>query len=324
MAESSTVKPNFKKAPFDAGKLGLLIVFFLMIIAFSILTGNFLTLDNFRNVLRQSSILFLVVAGQTIVMLTGGIDLSQGSIISLVSILTAVGLRDLGLIPGILIGLLVGTLCGLITGWLVGKANLQSFIASLGMMYVADGFALIANNGQPVSDIPSNIIDKFFWLGGGYVGWFPVPLILALIIFGICYFFLKSTRTGRYIYAVGGNEEAARLSGVNTSRVKIIIFVISGLLCAISSISLTARIVSGQPLLGTDFTMQSLGATVIGGTALTGGRGGIFNAVMGVLFIGFMTNGLNILGVPTFIQRVIIGVVIIISVLLAHVKQKQG
>lgn len=138
IAEGLTIKPGLKKSNFDVGKYGLWIVFFLMIVVFAMLSNNFLTLDNFRNVLRQSSILFLVAAAQTIIMLTGGIDLSQGSIISLVSIMTAIGLRDMGLVPGIIIGLLVGVLCGLVTGWLVGKAKLQSFIATLGMMYVAD------------------------------------------------------------------------------------------------------------------------------------------------------------------------------------------
>lgn len=318
----SRLKSKFSRINFN--KIGLPVMFILMLVIFTILTERFLTLDNVRNVFRQSSILFFFAAGQTIVMLTGGIDLSQGSIISLVSILTAVSLCQFGLVQGILIGLLVGIACGGITGLLVGKGRMQPFIASLGMMYLADGFALIATNGQPVSNIPMDIIDQFFWLGGGYVGWFPVPLILAIIVFVILQVFLKHTRTGRYIYAVGGNEECSRLSGINVSWIKILIFLISGLLCAVGSISLTARIISGQPLLGGEFTMQSLGATVLGGTSLTGGLGGVGNTVLGVLFIGFMTNGLNLLGVPTFVQRVVIGAVIIISVYMATIKEQKN
>jgi ribose transport system permease protein len=318
----SEVKIKF--ANFNFNKIGFQVMFLVMLIIFAILSSNFLTLDNFRNVLRQSSILFFITAGQTIVMLTGGIDLSQGSIVSLVSIITAVALCSCGLVPGVLIGLLVGLLCGAVTGLFVGKGRLQPFIASLGMMYLADGFALIATNGQPVSNLPAEFVDKFFWLGGGYIGWLPVPVIFAIIAFVVLHVFLKHTRTGRYIYAVGGNEECSRLSGVNIARIKFLIFLLSGLLCAVGSIILTARIVSGQPLLGGDYVMQSLGATVIGGTSLTGGVGGVVNAVFGVLFIGFMTNGLNLLGVPTFVQRVVIGAVIILSVYMATINKKKN
>lgn len=312
---TSIIRESFRQS-------GLIIIFFAMLVIFTFLSPHFLTVDNFRNVLRQISVLFLVASGQTLIMLTGGIDLSQGSVFSLVSMITAIGLVSRGLLGGILYGLTGGIICGGITGILVGKLKLQPFIASLGMMYIAEGFALISNNGQPISNIPRDVADRFFLLGGGYIGSVPIPVIFMAVIFIIIYTFLRRTKTGRYIYAIGGNEEAARLSGIHVDNIKVLIFIIDGLLVAIGSMILTARIIAGHPLLGADMLMQSLGAAVIGGTSLTGGRGGVINCIFGVLFIGFMTNGLNLLGIPTFAQRVVIGTIIIISVFMATVGEE--
>lgn len=308
----------------DMSKYGIPIAFVIMMIILSLLSDRFLTLNNIRNVLRQSSILFIVACGQTLVLLTSGIDLSQGSVISLVSMTTALSLCRFGLIPGVLIGILTGLACGSVTGLLVGKARLLPFVASLAMQYIAEGLALISNNGLPVTNIPSDVINKFFIIGGGYVGWFPVPLLIAIAVFLILYFVLKKTKLGRYIYAVGGNKEAARLSGINVASIQMTVFALSGLLSALGSIVLTARMVSGQPIVGQEYQMQSLGATVIGGTLLTGGKGGVTNTIFGVLFIGFMTNGLNILGISTFVQRVLIGTVILISVYMTSFKKKKA
>lgn len=307
---------RLRRIQLDWAKSGMLIAFVAMCVVFSVASPYFLTVKNVLNVLRQSSVLFLVAAGQTIVLLTGGIDLSQGSVISLVSIIAALALVRYGILAAVWVGLATGLLCGLVSGLLVGKARLQGFVATLGMMYVAEGLALIAHGGQPVEMLTSGA-DKFFIIGGGYVGPIPIPVITAFVVGVVLHIFLTRTRTGRYVYATGGNPEAARLSGVNTSAVNVLVYVLSGLLCAAGSITLSARIMSGQPTLGGDFTMQSLGAAVIGGTALTGGRGGIPQTIVGVLFMGFMTNGLNILGLPTFVQRVVIGIVVIVSVLLA-------
>lgn len=308
----------------DMSKYGIPIAFVIMMIILSLLSDRFLTLNNIRNVLRQSSILFIVACGQTLVLLTSGIDLSQGSVISLVSMTTALSLCRFGLIPGVFIGILTGLACGSVTGLLVGKARLLPFVASLAMQYIAEGLALISNNGLPVTNIPSDVINKFFIIGGGYVGWFPVPLLIAIAVFLILYFVLKKTKLGRYIYAVGGNKEAARLSGINVASIQMTVFALSGLLSALGSIVLTARMVSGQPIVGQEYQMQSLGATVIGGTLLTGGKGGVTNTIFGVLFIGFMTNGLNILGISTFVQRVLIGTVILISVYMTSFKKKKA
>ncbi|HHU51303.1 MAG TPA: ABC transporter permease [Firmicutes bacterium] len=323
-AVAETNRINGRKFNLDLNKYGIPIAFVIMMIVLTFLSDRFLTLNNIRNVLRQSSILFIVACGQTLVLLTSGIDLSQGSVISLVSMTTALSLCKYGLVPGVIIGILTGLACGSVTGLLVGKAKLLPFVASLAMQYIADGLALISNNGLPVTNIPGNVINKFFVIGGGYVGWFPVPLIIAIVVFLILYFVLKKTKLGRYIYAVGGNKEAARLSGINVDRIQIIVFALSGLLSALASIVLTARMVSGQPIVGQEYSMQSLGATVIGGTLLTGGKGGVTNTIFGVLFIGFMTNGLNILGISTFVQRVLIGAVIIISVYMTSIKKKRS
>lgn len=304
---------------FDVSKLGLPVAFVMMITVFSLSSPYFLTVKNVLNVLRQSSVLFLMAAGQTLVLLTAGIDLSQGSVVSLVSITTVLGLVKWGIMPGVLVGLATGLACGLVNGLLVGKAKLAAFVATLGMMYVAEGVALLANGGQPVEILTSSA-DSFFLIGGGYLGPIPIPVIIAIVVGLLLHVFLTRTRTGRHIYAVGGNAEAARLSGIDISKVKILVHALSSVLCAAGSIILSARIMSGQPTLGGDLNSQSLGAAVIGGTALTGGRGGILQTVVGVLFMGFMTNGLNILGLPTFVQRVVIGVVIVVSVLFSMMK----
>ena len=293
----------------------LLGAFVLMCVIFSILNSNFLTASNLLNVLRQASTLFMLACGQTLVLLIAGIDLSQGSVLGLVSVVTALGLIHFGLLAGILGGLLIGSLCGLVCGLVIAKARVPAFVVTLGMLFIAEGVTLIMTDGQPVFGFPSEVANKFFFIGGGLVGIVPVPVILFVLALLFFHKYLKLTRFGRHIYASGGNEEAAHLSGIQVDRRKIIVYTLNGFLVAVGSLILTSRVNSGQPLLGGGYLMESIGAVVIGGTSLFGGRGGVLHTSIGVCFIAFMVNGLNLLGISTFIKETLIGVLMIVAVL---------
>lgn len=298
-------------------QIKLLGAFVLMCLIFSMLSPNYLTASNLLNVLRQASTLFMLAFGQTLVLLIAGIDLSQGSVLGLVSVVTSLGLIHFGFVPGILGGLLTGSLCGLVCGVVISKAKVPDFVVTLGMMFIAEGIALVITDGQPVFGFPSEVANKFFLIGGGYVGIIPIPVILSVAALIFFYKYLKLTRFGRHIYAIGGNEEAAHLSGIQVDRRKIIVYALNGFLVAVGSLILTSRVNSGQPLLGGGYLMESIGAVVIGGTSLFGGRGGVLQTSLGVCFVAFMVNGLNLLGISTFIKEILIGVLMIVAVLVS-------
>jgi len=299
----------------------LLLIFLGMCVIFIILSPRFLTLSNILNVFRQASVLFMLASGQTLVLLVGGIDLSQGSMVGLVSVVTTLALIRFGLFIGTLAGLLVGASFGLIYGLLVTKGKVPPFIVTLGGLFSVEGITLLITDGQPIFGIPESIADPFSFIGEGYVGIIPVPVILLILALFFLYQMLRLTRFGRYIYAIGGNEEAARLSGIKTEKWKTLVYVLDGILVAIGGIILTSRVISGQPLLGGGLMMQSIGAAVIGGNSLFGGQGGILQTLLGVCFISFMTNGLDLTGISTFIKETLIGILIIIGVLVS-VKRK--
>ena len=291
--------------------LGLPAMTLLVAWVFWYLTPDFLTVSNMTNVARQVSILALVAAGQTMVILSAGIDLSVGSVLALVSIMSAIGMRDFG-VPGFIgLGLAAGVAAGLINGLLVGKARLAAFIATLGMLSMARGLALSITNGVPIFGLPR---DPIFQIGNGYVWEIPAPVLFAVAGLTATWVLLNRTRFGTYVYAIGGNEASARLAGINVGRVKVLIYTWTGLLVAIGGLVLTARVRSGQPLLGTGLELQAIAAVVIGGVSLFGGRGKLSGTIWGVLLIGILSNGLNLVGVSTFVQQVVIGAVIIIAV----------
>ena len=302
----------------------LLLAFLAMCIAYSILSPHFLTLNNISNVLRHASVVLCLALGQTFVLLSAGIDLSQGSIVSLVSVITIDMILKHGLIIGSILGIGSGALCGLVNGIVIGKLRVQPFIASLGMLYMASGSALLYSGGAPIYGLQGRQKDIFFWFGGSYVGPIPVPVIFAAIGLIACYVISSRTRIGRHIYAIGGNEEVAKLAGIGVAKTKIFIYTLSGFFAAIGSFLLTSRVISGQPILGAGMLMmQSIGAVVIGGTSLFGGEGGVFKTLLGVLLISFIVNGLNLLAVSTFIQEIVIGAIIIISVM-ASIFRREG
>lgn len=300
-----------KIAPF----IGLIAI----IAIITILNPGFLAISNLMNVLRQVSINALIAFGMTFVILTGGIDLSVGSILALTGALTA-GIMASGVDPilAMLIGLLIGAVLGAINGIIIAKGKVAPFIATLATMTIYRGLTLVYTEGRPVSGLGDSV--PFQMLGKGYFLGIPVPVVTMLISFGILYFILKKTTFGRRVYAVGGNEEASILSGINTDRIKIYVYSLVGLLSALAAIILTSRLNSAQPTAGQMFELDAIAAVVLGGTSLTGGRGWIVGTLIGALIIGVLNNGLNLIGVSSFFQQVVKGAVILLAVLVDRKK----
>jgi len=251
----------------------------------------------------------------TLVILLGGIDLSVGSILALSSVAIAT-LIQAGFNPllATLLGVVGGGLMGLFNGLVISKGKVAPFIATLASMTILRGLALVVSGGSPITGFDS---DLFSMLGGGYVaGLVPIPVVWMLIMFGLFAFLLKKTVFGRHVYATGGNEEAARLSGVKVDQIKLWVYTLSGAMSAMAGVVLTSRLNSAQPTAGSGYELDAIAAVVLGGTSLTGGRGWIFGTLMGALLIGVLNNGLNLLGVSSFYQQVIKGVVILLAVLI--------
>lgn len=298
-------------------RMGPLLGLALIVIALSIITDNFLTVDNIFNVLRQISINALIAFGMTFVILTGGIDLSVGSILALSSAITA-GLMTGGMDTtlAVLIGLLAGAVMGAINGVIVAKGKVAPFIATLATMTIFRGLTLVYTQGKPITGLN----EDFGMLGKGFFLEIPMPVIWMLISFAILSFILRHTTFGRHVYALGSNEEATRLSGISTSRVKVLVYTISGLFAALSGIILTSRLNSAQPTAGTSYELDAIAAVVLGGTSLSGGNGWIVGTLIGALIIGVLDNGLNLLNVSSFYQSVVKGAVILLAVLLDRSK----
>ncbi|NRF91642.1 ribose ABC transporter permease [Paenibacillus frigoriresistens] len=300
--------------------LGSLLGLVLIVVILSVVNGDFLTVGNIFNVLRQISINALIAFGMTFVILTGGIDLSVGSILALSSAFTA-GLMASGMNTWLAvgIGLIGGLMMGAINGLLITKGKVAPFIATLATMTVFRGLTLVYTQGRPITGFK----EDFAMLGKGYFLQIPMPIIWMVIAFAVLYIILKHTTFGRRVYALGSNEEATWLSGINTSKVKILVYSISGLLAAISGIILTSRLNSAQPTAGGAFELDAIAAVVLGGTSLSGGRGWIVGTLIGAMIIGVLDNGLNLLNVSSFYQQVVKGVVILIAVLLDRSKARK-
>jgi ribose/xylose/arabinose/galactoside ABC-type transport system permease subunit len=276
-------------------------------------TPHFLTVSNLLNVLEQTSINAIVAVGMTFVIISGGIDLSVGSVLAVSGIVLAIALQNgLGAPAGIALALATGTTCGLANGMLITFGRLPPFIATLGMMSVARGAALMLAEGRPIS----GFTDAFRALATGRVLLVPAPVILTAAVYAVAHFVLGYTIFGRATYAIGGNEEAARLSGVHVRFHKTAVYGVAGLTSAVAAVLLTARLNSAQPTAGTMYELDAIAATVIGGTSLLGGEGTLVGALIGALIMGVLRNGLNLLNVSSFFQQVVIGAVIIGAVLI--------
>ncbi|MDQ0063231.1 ABC transporter permease [Paenibacillus harenae] len=298
--------------------LGSLVGLLLIMIVLAVSAENFLTVNNLLNVLRQVSINALIAFGMTFVILTGGIDLSVGSILALSSALSA------GLMAGgtdtwiaVIAGLGAGMAMGAVNGLLVAKGRLAPFIVTLATMTVFRGLTLVYTDGKPITGLNKD----FALLGKGYFLQIPMPIIWMVVSFAVLYIILKHTTFGRRVYAIGSNEEATWLSGISTSKVKVWVYSISGLLAAISGLILTSRLNSSQPTAGVSYELDAIAAVVLGGTSLSGGRGWIVGTLIGAVIIGVLDNGLNLLNVSSFYQQVVKGAVILVAVLLDRSKK---
>ncbi|MCE4955999.1 ABC transporter permease [Macrococcoides caseolyticum] len=300
-------------------RLGPLLGLIILVIVITALNSSFIAPSNIFNLLRQVSINGLIAFGMTFVILTGGIDLSVGSILALSSALTALMITS-GVDPilALLIGALIGAILGALNGVLITMGKMAPFIATLATMTIFRGLTLVVTDGNPITNLGDNILFQMF--GKGYLFGIPVPAITMLIVFLILYFVLHKTVFGKNTYAIGGNEKAAYISGIKVNKVIVLIYSISGLMASIAGAILTSRLNSAQPTAGTSYELDAIAAVVLGGTSLTGGKGRIFGTLIGVLIIGVLNNGLNLLGVSSFYQQVIKGVVILIAVLLDRKK----
>lgn len=299
--------------------IGLIAVIVTMAIVFSILNPNFYSETNIRNVARQMAILGIVACGQTIVILSGGFDLSVGMAMGLISVGGSMAMVEYGLWPGLAAGIGIGVAIGFANGFMVAKAGLPPFIATLATFSAARGLALILSGGLPITEMPP----EFSFLGAGHFLTLPIPALIATIVFVVCFLLMRKTRFGRYTYAMGGNEEAALYSGVPVARYKLAVWSFHGFLVGLAGMVLTSRAVSGHATLGEGMELESIAATVIGGTALGRGRGGIFNTFLGVVAMGILTNGLNLINVSTYYQMVAIGIIIAGAVYVDQWRSKQ-
>ncbi|MFB7638101.1 ABC transporter permease [Peribacillus butanolivorans] len=300
-------------------KFGPLLALILLFIVITVLNPSFMEPNNILNLLRQTSINALIAFGMTFIILTGGIDLSVGSILALSSALMA-GMMVSGLDPilAILVGVLLGTLMGVINGILVSKGKMAPFIVTLATMTIFRGLTLVYTDGKPITGIGDS--ELFQMLGRGYFLGLPVPVVVMIIAFFILWFLLHKTSFGRKTYAIGGNEKASRISGIKVDRVKVAIYGLAGTMAAIAGAILTSRLNSAQPTAGQSYEMDAIAAVVLGGTSLSGGKGRLFGTLVGVLIIGTLNNGMNLLGVSSFYQQVVKGAVILVAVLLDRKK----
>lgn len=287
----------------------VLLGFCILFVGFSALTPSFYQPANLLDIMLQSSINAVIAVGMTLVIITRGIDLSVGSIVG-ASSMVACDLATHNVLLGIGGGLAVGLFFGALNGVLIAKLRLPDFIVTLGTLSIFRGAALIYTNGQPIYGLPPSFRHVF----AGHLASIPTPVILAILIAAVAFLIVRYTALGEQIVAVGGNEEAARLSGISIERVKIIVYTLSGLLSALAGFVLIARIGAAEPIGGTGFELQAIGAAVIGGASLFGGVGNPLGSLFGALVLGALQNGLTLLDVPSFWQYVASGAVVIVAV----------
>lgn len=309
---------DFKKI---VEKLAALSSLLIMGVFFSFASEYFLTTTNILTIALQTAVIGIIAIGQTMVIITGGIDLSVGSIVAFSGVMAGLCVeRGLPLTIALIFGLAMGTVVGLINGALIAKAKLPPFIATLGMMMLLRGLTLALTNGMPISSFPDEFVD----LAGGQFFGIPNPVIY-FIVFGIIFsFFLKKTVAGRDIYSIGSNESAARLSGVNIDKVKLMVYGLCGFLSAVSGIILASRLISAQPTEGMGYELDAVAAVVIGGASLNGGRGTIIGTIIGAFIMSTLRNGLNMMNVSGFWQQFVVGIVLLSAVYLDQRRKKSG
>ncbi|EGQ7693536.1 ribose ABC transporter permease [Vibrio vulnificus] len=293
-----------------------LIALLFLIVVVSFLNPNFFTVDNILNILRQTSVNAIIAVGMTLVILTAGIDLSVGSVLALCGAFAAsLVAMEVPVFIAVPTALLAGAALGAISGVIIAKGKVQAFIATLVTMTLLRGVTMVYTDGRPISTGFTDTADAFAWFGTGYALGIPVPVWLMVIVFAAAWYLLNHTRFGRYVYALGGNESATRLSGINVDKVKIGVYAICGLLAALAGIIVTSRLSSAQPTAGMGYELDAIAAVVLGGTSLMGGKGRIMGTLIGALIIGFLNNALNLLDVSSYYQMIAKAAVILLAVM---------
>lgn len=321
MSTNTMSKPNeagskkmFSKEWLIEQKSLIALIFLIVVVSF--LNPNFFTVDNILNILRQTSVNAIIAVGMTLVILTAGIDLSVGSVLALCGAFAASLIAlEVPVLVAVPTALFAGAALGAISGIIIAKGKVQAFIATLVTMTLLRGVTMVYTDGRPISTGFTDTADAFAWFGTGYALGIPVPVWLMVIVFAAAWYLLNHTRFGRYVYALGGNESATRLSGINVDRVKIGVYAICGLLSALAGIIITSRLSSAQPTAGMGYELDAIAAVVLGGTSLMGGKGRIMGTLIGALIIGFLNNALNLLDVSSYYQMIAKAVVILLAVL---------
>lgn len=298
-------------------KYGIWMILIGMMILMTCLSENFLSTKNILNLVRQVSFISIIGFGSAFILICGGLDLSPGAVVAVTSVVSAsFGRGEHPTALAILIGLCVGLAAGTINGIFVTKLKVPPFIATLGMMTSAKGIAMLYTDGNSVN----GLTDSYRIWGAGKLLGIPIPIIIMLVLAVIMYILLEHTPYGRHVVAVGDNEQAAKISGIKTERIMLSVYIIGGVLASVASILMSGRIASGQPLLGEGYEMDAISAAVVGGVSLKGGVGSIWGVVCGALIIGIINNGMNLLGVSSYWQQVVKGIIIVLAIVLDQLK----
>ena len=317
MPEDSSIKLKAGKSL--TRKVGIVISLILLVVIFTMATNTFFSVKNMVNILQQTSINCVIALGMTLVIITGGIDLSVGSIMALTGMVMAQMMTsgvNIGL--SLFVGVCLGIACGVLNGLLISKLQLQPFLVTLGTMSVFRGLTLIISNGLPVRGFPQEFSDSMNSLNASV----PVPVILLLVFAVILFFVIKYTKYGQYVFAIGGNEEASRLSGINTLLVKTITYAINGFACSLAAIIFMGRLAAADPQAGNGYEMYAIAAAAIGGASLAGGKGSLVGTIIGALILGTLSNGLTLCNVQSFYQTLAIGLIVIIATVIDHFSNK--
>lgn len=308
---------------FIRNNMGILIGLIVLCVVISFINPNFITSNNILNVLRQTSTNLYLALAMTMIIILGGIDLSVGSIIAVTGVVTTglIALFDVSVVWAVAMGLVVGMFFGMVNGYVAATTVIPPFIITLATMNIARGAAYVITDGKPVRVMS----DSFNFIGSGYLfGVLPMPVLYSIILVILCYLIMNKTRLGRHMYAVGGNPEAAKFSGINIKKVKFFAYTFSGLMAAFAGVVLASRMFSGQPTAGDAAELDAIAAVVLGGTSMTGGYGRIGGTVIGALIIGVLSNGLNLMGVSSFWQYIVKGIVILVAVYADVIKHKKA
>ena len=290
--------------------LSRLATILILLVVLSLVSPAFLSVQNLVNIIRQASLLFLLASGLTIVILTAGIDLSIGSVLAFSASVAANFIQQGWIWAGSIVGLVIGAGCGLLNGLMVAVVGLPPFIATYGMLWIAAGFAQVFMKGEIISGFPSG----FRFLGAGHLTGIPVPILVMIVVLAVCLFTLRRTNLGRYVYIIGANREAARLSGINIRGNLLLVYSLSGLISAFAGLVYISRINAVESTIGEPLLLPAIAAVCIGGTSLFGGEGGIGGTMVGALIMTLVTNGMNLLNVSPYWQSFVMGAIVVLAV----------